>query len=65
MHFLDLKISGDGIDVYRKYAHTRQYSHFSSFELFSRKTAWINSLVFRAIKICSTPELLNKQLNRI
>ena len=65
MHVLDLKISDDGIDVYRKDAHTGQYSQFSSFEPFSRKTAWINSLVFRAIKICSTPELLNKQLNRI
>ena len=43
VHFLDLKISGVRSDVYRKYTHAGQDSHFSSFEPFSRKTAWINS----------------------
>ena len=32
VHFLDLKITDYGIDVYRKSTHTGQYTHFSSFE---------------------------------
>ena len=32
-------------DIYRKETHTGQYSHFSSFESFYRKTAWVKSLL--------------------
>ena len=34
IHFLDIKISVDDIDIYRKVTHTGQYTHFSSFESF-------------------------------
>ena len=36
VHFLDIKISLDGFDIYRK-THTGQYTHFTSFELFHEK----------------------------
>ena len=49
VHFLDIKISCDGTDVYRKSTHTGQYTHFSSFEPFVRKTAWIKSLFHRLL----------------
>ena len=32
VHFLDLKITDYGIDVYRKSTHTGQYTHFSRFD---------------------------------
>ena len=45
VHFLDIKVSVDDTDIYRKDTHTGQYSHFSSFEPnFYRKTAWVKSL---------------------
>ena len=31
VHFLDIKVSVDGTDIYRKDTHTGQYSYFSSF----------------------------------
>ena len=65
IHFLDIKISPAGTDVYLKNTHTGQYTHFSSFEPFSRKTAWIKSLFHRAVKICSSKKLLNKQINQL
>ena len=60
VHFLDLKITEDGIDIFRKNTHTGQYTNFSSFEPFSRKVSWINSLFFRASKICSNASLFNQ-----
>ena len=54
VHFLDIKVSVDGTDIYRKDTHTGQYSHFSSFEPSYRKTAWvyiIYILVFILLKI--------------
>ena len=57
VHFLDLKITEGGIDIFRKNTHTGQYTNFSSFEHFSRKVSWVNSLFFRASKICSNPSL--------
>ena len=36
VHFLDLKVSVDGTDIYHKDTRTGQYSHFSSFEPFYR-----------------------------
>ena len=53
IHFLDIKVSVDGTDTYRKETHTGQYTHFSSFEPFSRKTAWVKSLFHRAFMICT------------
>ena len=44
----------DGTYIYRKDTHTGQYSHFSSFDPFYRKTAWVKSLYHGAFKICST-----------
>ena len=65
VHFLDIKVSVDGTDIYRKVTHTGQYSHFSSFEPFYRKTAWVKFLYHRAFKICSTKSLLNNQIEII
>ena len=65
VHFLDLKITKNGIDIFRKNTHTGQYTNFSSFEPFSRKVSWINSLFFRASKICSNATLFNNQINKI
>lgn len=44
IHFLDILISPDNTDVYYKTTRTGQYTNFSSFEPFSRKTAWVKSL---------------------
>ena len=60
VHLLDLKITEDGIDIFRKNTHTGQYTNFSSFEPFSHKVSWINSLFFRASKICSNASLFNQ-----
>ena len=65
VHFLDLKITEDGIDIFRKNTHTGQYTNVSSFEPFSRKVSWVNSLFFRASKICSNPSLFNNQIMKI
>ena len=65
VHFLDLKITEDGIDIFRKNTHTGQYTNFSSFEPFSRKVFWINSLFFRASRICSNTTLFNNQIMKI
>ena len=65
IHFLDIKVSVDGTDIYRKDTHTGQYSYFSSFEPFYRKTAWVKSLFHHAFKICSTKTLFNKQIEII
>ena len=59
------KISVDGTDIYRKDTHTGQYTHFSSFEPFQRKTAWIKSLFDRASKICSTRKFFDNQIRII
>ena len=65
VYFLDLKITKDSIDIFRKNTHTGQYTNFSSFEPFSREVSWINSLFFRASKICSNATLFNNQINKI
>ena len=43
INFLDIKISVDGTDIYRKDMHTGQYIHFWSFEPFPHKTVWIKN----------------------
>ena len=45
--------------------HTGQYTHFSSFEPFVRKTEWIKSLFHGAFKLCSTQKLFNQQVGKI
>ena len=65
VHFLDIKIEINTTDVCYKNTHSSQYTHFSSFEPFSRKTTWIKSLFHRASKICSTKEHLDKQIGKI
>ena len=65
IHFLDIKVSVDGTDIYRKETHTGQYTHFSSFEPFSRKTAWVKSLFHRAFMICSNKTYFNNQIEMI
>ena len=68
IHFLDILISSDNTDVYYKTIHTEhtgQYTHFSSFEPFSRKTAWVKSLFHRASKLCSTSQLFENQIRKL
>ena len=65
VHFLDVKLDPQGTTIYRKSIHTGQYSHYSSFTPWSRKTAWIRALVQRATKICSTHQLLNIEILNI
>ena len=55
----------DGTDIYRKETHTGQYTNFSSFEPFSRKTAWVKSLFHRAFMICSTKTFFSNQKEMI
>ena len=42
-----------------------QYMHFSSYAPWRIKTAWVKALFQRAVKICSTEELLNQQIKKI
>ena len=65
MHLLDLEISQNGIDVYRKPTHTGQYTRFDSFEPWQRKTAWIKTLFNSAVRICSNMRFLNRQISQI
>ena len=60
-----IKLDPQGTTIYRKSAHTGQYRHFSSFTPWSRKVAWIRALVQRAIKICSTQQLLRLEIQDI
>ena len=62
VHFLDLEISESGIDVFRN-THTRD--NFQSFQPWSHKTAWIKSLFYRAVRICSNTFFLNRQISTI
>ena len=53
VHFLEIKTEGNKTDIYRKDTHAGHYVHFTSFEPWYRKTAWIKCLVERAERICS------------
>ena len=55
----------NGTDVYPKDTHTGQYTHFSSFEHFSRKATWVKSLFHRAHKIGSTKKLFDNQIKML
>ena len=65
VHFLDIKITSSGTTIFRKCTHTGQYIHLSSFTPWSRKTAWIRSLIHRAHKICSNTTLLTDEIQNI
>ena len=58
VHFLDLKICESGIDVFRKSLHTGQYTHFSSFEPWGRKTAWSNHFSLEPKRFAPIPIIL-------
>ena len=63
-YFLDLELSPDGPEIYRKDTNTGLYINFHSYVPWHFKIAWIKSLATRAKKICS-PNKLNKELNNI
>ena len=65
IHFLDIKISADSTDVYCKDTHTGQYMHFTTFEPFSHKTAWIKSLFNDQISFLTSCMLWNGYPNSI
>ena len=50
-HFLDLEMSQDGILIYWKDTNTGLYVNYTSFVPWTHCTAWIGSLVTRALKI--------------
>ena len=56
-HFLDLEMSQDGIPVYQTDTNTGLYVNYTSFVTWTHYTAWIRSLVTRALKICSNNKL--------
>ena len=60
-----MKVSVDGAEIYRMDTHTGQYSHFSNFEPFYRKTVWVKSLDHHVCKVCSTKTLFNNQIEII
>ena len=49
----------------KTHTHTCQFTHFSSYAPWRIKTAWVKALFQRAVKICSTEELLNQQIKKI
>ena len=62
-HFLDIKMSAQGLTIYRKNTHTGQYVHYDSFTPWNYEMGWICSLVRRAKRICSVnlqPEEINE-----
>ena len=65
VHFLDISIDKTRTDLFYKPTHTGQYCHFTSQTPWRLRTAWVKALYHRALKICSTAELLSKQLNKI
>ena len=64
VNFSDIKIDKTKTDIYRKDTNTGQYVHFTSFEPWYRKPAWVKSLVERAERI-SNKHLFEKQILKI
>ena len=65
IHYVDIKIVDNETDIYFKDTHTGQFMHFSSYAPWCIKTALAKALFQRAVKICSTEELLNEQIKKI
>ena len=63
--FVDNNITSSGTTIFHKCTHTGQYIHLSSFTPWSRKTAWIRSLIHSAQKICSNTTLLSDEIQNI
>ena len=68
--FLDILITpkADGTfttKVYRKPTHTDQYLQWDSNHNLASKYSVINTLTHRARTLCSTPELINKELEHL
>ena len=62
IHFLGIQIHPCDTTVYRKSTHSGPYQQITSFSPWSRKVAWIRSLVNRAYKIYSNETLLKDEL---
>ena len=66
VHYLDIKIVDNETDIYLKDTHTQRSIHAFFFICFmAYKTAWVKASFQRAVKICSTEELLNQQIKKI
>ena len=65
VHFLDIKVDKNHIDIYYKYTQTWQYTSFHSQTPWCLKTAWIRALFHRANKICSRKQAFQQQINYI
>ena len=63
-HFLDIEITPDGLNIFRKDTNTGQYINFESFAPWRYRISWIRSLVTRANRLCSDNVLPN-ELNKI
>ena len=68
-HIFDIALSRSNdtvlTSVYRKPSASDRYLHFASAQAWHEKTAAIHSLTLRALKYCSTPQLLDKELKHI
>ena len=62
VHFVDIKTDKTKTDIYHKGTHTGQYVHFTGFEPWYRKIAWVKSLIERGERICSNKHLFEKQI---
>ena len=51
--------------VYRKPSTSDRYLHFTSFQAWHEKTAAIHKLTLRAVKYCSTQQLLDQEMAHI
>ena len=56
-HFLDWEMSPDRVSIYRIDTNIELYVNYISFVPWTNRTAWINSLVTRALKIFSSNKL--------
>ena len=63
-HYLDIKMSAQGLTIYHKNTHTGQYVHYDSFTPWNYKITWIRSFVTRAKLICNV-DLLPEEINEI
>ena len=50
-------MSPDGISIYQKDSNTDLYVNYASFVPWTYRTAWIRSLITRALKICGSNQL--------
>jgi hypothetical protein len=68
-NIFDIKIIRDHhhiqTTVYRKPTASDRYLHFTSAQAWREKTAAIHSLTHRALKYCSTPDLLQAELDHL